>query len=298
MSTRLIQHEPADEPRFRLVRLRDGKATEPAAIQSPKGYPVPQRPGTDLVNELRWYLEEFLEYPFPPETDRADNVLKALKNWGREAFNALFDNRRGADFLNEAAPNAQYQQLHLHISSDDPAVLSWPWEALRDPAAGLLAHQCQIERRLNAVLDPVPVDERLPRDRVNILLVTARPFEADVRYRSISRPLVELIEQHRLAPHVSVLRPPTFDQLERHLREHPHHYHILHFDGHGGYGQTAAHTGGIGRAGRGHAARRAGADPPVRPPGPAPQGRRRRGQVPQAVSRQRRRRKGPIHRSS
>ena len=34
---------------------------------------------------------------------------------------------------------------------------------------------------------------------------------------------------------------PTFDQLRRHLREHPHHYHIVHFDGHGSYrGDVAA----------------------------------------------------------
>jgi CHAT domain-containing protein len=57
-----------------------------------------------------------------------------------------------------------------------------------------------------------------------------------VRLRSISRPLVELIQQRHLPAEVTVLRPPHFDQLRRHLREHPHTYHVLHFDGHGGYG--------------------------------------------------------------
>ena len=35
--------------------------------------------------------------------------------------------------------------------------------------------------------------------------------------------------------HVHLLRPPTFDRLREHLGEQPQIYHILHFDGHGGY---------------------------------------------------------------
>ena len=74
---------------------------------------------------------------------------------------------------------------------------------------------------------------------MNILLVVARPFERDVRYRSIARLLVELIEKHKLPAHVDLLRPPTFDQLREHLSERPGYYHILHFDGHGAYGPNA-----------------------------------------------------------
>ena len=48
------------------------------------------RPNSDLMRELRWYLEEFLDYPFPPETDRAERVLDALRRWGEQAFDALF----------------------------------------------------------------------------------------------------------------------------------------------------------------------------------------------------------------
>jgi hypothetical protein len=111
--------------------------------------------------------------------------------------------------------------------------LSWPWEALRDPKSGVLAQTCQIERRLNRVGDPQPISTELPNQRVNILLVTARPYQGDVHYRSISRPLVELIEKERLPASVHVLRPPTFVRLREHLRERPHFYHLIHFDGHG-----------------------------------------------------------------
>ncbi len=241
MNTLIVRHTggPDDEPKFHVERLEDGKRTKPAVIRPPVGFPVEGRPNSDLMRELRWYLETFLGYPFEPETDHADRVLDALRKWGRQAFDAVFDTKEGGKFLDNATDDGHYDRLHLQISSDDPRVLAWPWEALEDSGAGLLAQTCQIERRLNEVVDPPSLDERLPRDRVNILLVTARPFQEDVRYRSISRPLVELVDEHKLAAHVTVLRPPTFDQLRRHLHEHPGHYHILHFDGHGGYGASS-----------------------------------------------------------
>jgi hypothetical protein len=81
---------------------------------------------------------------------------------------------------------------------DDPAVLAWPWEGLRDPDAAHLALASRIERRFNGVYDPIPLSDALPRDRVNILLVIARPKQGDVRYRSIARLLVEFIEKQDL----------------------------------------------------------------------------------------------------
>ena len=231
------------EARFQVVRVKDAKTAPVGGVHSPADCAVEGRPDSNLLKELRWYLEEFLDYPYSPNTERADRILAALKQWGEEAFNVLFDNRQGADFLREAQDGGRYDRLNLQIASDDPRVLAWPWEALEDPLTGRLALTCQIERRLNRVADPQPLDPRLPKDCVNVLLVTARPMKKDVRYRSISRPLVELLAD--LPAHVTVLRPPTFDALRRHLDEHPYTYHVLHFDGHGGYGSAhAPHAGG------------------------------------------------------
>jgi hypothetical protein len=116
-------------------------------LPSPHGFPVKGRPNSDLLRELQWYLETFLDYPFPPEIDHADRVLKALKDWGEQTFAALFDNRSGGRMF-EAATSGDYSGLHLQISSDDARVLSWPWEALRDPEAGFLAQTCQIRAAL------------------------------------------------------------------------------------------------------------------------------------------------------
>jgi tetratricopeptide (TPR) repeat protein len=244
-SVLVVRHQPgSDPPSFEVVRLRDGKASQPAVLPSPFGFPVEGRPNSDLMRELQWYLEIFLDYPFPPETDHADRVLKALRDWGEQAFQSLFGDR-AAGRMFDAATADDYSRLHLQISSDDPQVLSWPWEALRDPELGVLAHTCQIERRLNTDRDPQPVPESLPKDCVNILLVVARPYgRQDVKFRSIARPLVELIEKKKLPANVELLRPPTFENLRQHLREQPGFYHILHFDGHGAY--SAAAPGSIG----------------------------------------------------
>ena len=178
------------------------------------------------MRELRWYLEQFLDYPFHPETDHADRVLDALRAWGTQAFNALFDRRDAGDWLGNSSI--------LQVRADDAHILSWPWEALLHPQAGAyLAHQRRLERRLNRLPDPQPA-ANLPDERVNILLVVCRPFEHDVRYRSIARPLIELIQSKNLPAHVDILRPPTFDQL-RSMRQQPGYYHVLHFDGHGAY---------------------------------------------------------------
>lgn len=195
------------------------------------------RPNSDLTVELRWYLEEFLDYPFPPRTEQAERVRTALQGWGRAAFAALFGGGHGRDWYVEAA-RGELNKVVLEVSSDDPRVLAWPWEALYDEERGHVVHQCRLGRRLNRQSDPLPLSEDLPQDRLNILLVTARPYGRDVPYRSISRPLVELLKAQKLPARVHLLRPPTLERLRAHLHQKPNHYHLLHFDGHGGYGSV------------------------------------------------------------
>jgi tetratricopeptide (TPR) repeat protein len=226
-----ILHVPeSDPPEFRLRRERDGKATNPIIIPSPYARPVGEGDRA-LMDELRWYLENFLEYPFEPWTDRADRTLAELEAWGTEAFDALFGGGDGRVWLDRVRQNGDVQ---ITVSADDPHVLSWPWEGLYDPCREWLVHQHAVTRRLNDVDDPPPLPD-LPDDRVNVLLVTARPLDEDAPYRSIARPLVETVKEQDLPASITVLRPPTFDHLRDHLREHPGRYHLVHFDGHGGY---------------------------------------------------------------
>jgi CHAT domain len=241
-----IAHVTGSDPAaFQVIRLRDNKTTPAATPPSPVGFPVEGRPHSDLLRELKWYLESFLEYPFFPEIEHAERVLEALRTWGTQAFSALFQNPAAVRFFADYTAD-DYSALHLQIASDDPRILAWPWEALYDPELGWIAQTCQIERRMNLGRDPQPIPDSLPKDRVNILLIVARPYgDGDVRFRSLARPLVEMIEREGLRAHVEMLRPPTFDQLRKHLRERRGHYHILHFDGHGAYNVEAQASGGF-----------------------------------------------------
>jgi hypothetical protein len=172
-ATLAIAHvEGSSPPAFTLMRLPEGKLAAPVAISSPYQFQVEGQPNSNLMEQLRWYLEHFLDYPFDPEIGHAERVLDALQTWGTQAFNALFDRRDADKWLADSEI--------LQIRSDDPHILSWPWEALFDPQRNYLAHERRIERRLNHLADP-PALRALPNDRVNILLVVARPYKADVR---------------------------------------------------------------------------------------------------------------------
>jgi hypothetical protein len=155
--------ENSDPPAFTLVRLSDAKATPQAVVRSPYEFPLAGEPNRKFMAELRWYFEDFLDYPFPPETERAERLRGTIESWGRQAFNALFDRRDAGRWLEQADV--------IQIRSDHPQILSWPWEALFDPQTGFLAHRLRIERRLNQLPD-APQMGKLPKERVNILLVT------------------------------------------------------------------------------------------------------------------------------
>ncbi len=236
--TQLVIEHRADGT-FNVVRFLPDHKSVPAGgkIVPPNEFDVPGSAGEKLTGELRWLLEEFLDYPFHPRTDQANRAIAALQAWGEAAFKALFHSGDARDFYKDAVKPG-LDQFRLLISSDDPQVLSWPWEALYDPKKQFIAQHCDIERKLTKDLDDPPkLPDTLPRDRVNILLVTCRPDgDQDVGYRSISRSLVDLVHASDLPAEVTVLRPPTFEQLDRVLKEKPGYFHVLHFDGHGAYG--------------------------------------------------------------
>ena len=51
--------------------------------------------------------------------------------------------------------------------------------------------------------------------------------------------MIDYSDSSKIPVAIDVLRPPTFDQLRKTLHDHPGYYHIVHFDGHGGYGELS-----------------------------------------------------------
>ena len=231
--TLIIRHE--GRLQFVVSRLEDGKTSTPIRLEAPDSIQVQGRPDSHLLRDLRWYLEHFLDYPFEPNTEVAERIQRALVEWGRSTFERLFT---GQPFLwYEQIRNLGLHNLVLKIASDDARVLAWPWEALCDAAGTTLAHTCRLERQLSALHDPLPLPDGLSRTQINILLVIARPYgDEDVGFHAVSGPLVDWVLAQHAPVQIDVLRPPTLRALQEQLDSHAGHYHIVHFDGHGGYG--------------------------------------------------------------
>ena len=224
---------------FQVENPSNMKTAPPGVVRSPDQLVVEGRPNSNLLQDLRWYLENFLDYPFSPNTDIADRVQKALSDWGKETFSSLFTGKARDWYQDTRRSGEGLSSLRLRIACDDPRILAWPWEALCDPEGTTLAHTCCNERQLNELHDSLDISKDLSMECINILLIIARPFgDQDVGYHAISRPLVDLARKNGSPVHIDVLRPPTFNRLQQHLQDHKNFYHIVHFDGHGGYGEA------------------------------------------------------------
>jgi len=60
------------------VQRADGKTTSAVQVTAPEDLEVEGRPDSNLLVELRWYLEQFLDYPLPPNTEVAERILQTL----------------------------------------------------------------------------------------------------------------------------------------------------------------------------------------------------------------------------
>jgi tetratricopeptide (TPR) repeat protein len=233
-----IRHiEQAEEPLFEVVRMRDGKHSDSVSIKPPDEDKVGTR-NTTLMHDLQWYLEEYLKLPVQGFRPLAEGVQNTLAQWGKNAFTKLFGSGPARDWYQEVR-RAGLAGLQIKIASDNPDILAWPWEALESPDDGSLALDCSIERQLCDDLgDANKLADVLPKDKLNILYIVARPYgENDVGFQTLIRPLVDFAyaEGKSWPVHIDLLRPPTLDQLREVLAEKPNFYHIVHFDGHGGY---------------------------------------------------------------
>jgi len=210
--------------------------------------------------ELRWYLEEYLQFPYGAEESHAHRVEDKMAEWGEALFSQVFP-KLEADpdprgFYQEAV-RAGLDQCELCFSSDDTEFLNIPWELIRDatPGRGYLApllggvYRQRSGQAIHAALD-ISADEPF-----RILLIIARPFgDEDVPLGTVSRPMLEALRPLRPRVQLEVLRPPTFEALVTRLEDRPGFYHLVHFDGHGVFapsGGSIAMAYGA-KAGRGH----------------------------------------------
>jgi tetratricopeptide (TPR) repeat protein len=191
--------------------------------------------------ELRWYLEDYLIYPYGFEF-RAQKVENKMIQWGESLFQMVFIKSQ-----EDPDPRGMYQEAvreglencELCISSNDPSFLNIPWELIRDPTPGrgylapLLAglYRQRIGLKIETSNSSCSCDHLF-----RILLVISRPGgEDDIPYGTVSRPLIEALRPLSSRIKLEVLRPPTFEALVEKLNEKPGYYNLVHFDGHGSF---------------------------------------------------------------
>lgn len=171
---------------------------------------------------------------------------------GDELFRAVFQASDDSRDL-WAELRKRLPQTRIEVITGVTEAATIPWELLRDPKTGshlaLTAHSF-VRAHPNPALAPTLPTRK--KGKIRILLVLCRPKgavgERDVPFRSVASQLLRgLSEANREAYDLDLLRPPTFEQLGKVLREahrkgEP--YHVVHFDGHGTY-REVTEPGGV-----------------------------------------------------
>ncbi len=233
--------EDIGESRIRVALRRAGNdydevAGDPVAFIHPFS-------STDRES-LRWYLEDYLQAPYAVYEQRGLAVQASLARWGHALFDAVFGpGKQGRD----AYLRARERPTELAIISRSSDFLGLPWELLRDPQkpTPVALDLVSFDRTLQVAGPAVPTP---PGEDLRVLMVIARPSGlADVGYQIIARPLVDRLQAVRGNIDLDVLRPPTFEALDSQLkaaRDAGRPYHIVHFDGHGTFGDLRLGSGG------------------------------------------------------
>jgi tetratricopeptide (TPR) repeat protein len=200
-------------------------------------------------NSLRWYLEEYWKWPYEQFRERGEEIEELLPVLGKRIYQAVFGSA-SAQRVVQPWNLQPAKERQISIVSDIPRVLSLPWELLHDEQGFLTLraqHPVSLVRRLSQQeLPTLPTRFEPP---LRILLVIASPDDAGfVDSRGIARELLEAVSDQVEAGTIALefLRPPTLPALRERLSDSklpP--VHVLHFDGHGAFGQEPVSRDGL-----------------------------------------------------
>jgi tetratricopeptide (TPR) repeat protein len=201
------------------------------------------------ARDIRWYLEDYLEYPLDPAPQIAARIEGRMAELGRDLFASAFPPGSDARDLWSTVRD-RLSEARVEVITDVRHATAIPWELLRDPRTDTpvaLRARSFVRGYRQGAQRP-----RLPRiapagqgsagapdgdSEIRILLVICRPGgRADVPFRSVAGQLVRMYPRVRQVCRLRVLRPATFEALGRELRaaaERGEPYHVVHFDGHG-----------------------------------------------------------------
>lgn len=194
----------------------------------------------DDQERIRWYFEDYLQYPLDPNPKIAKRIESRMAEIGIMLFKSIFQ-PDGDEHDLCATLRSDLNNTRIEIASGVQEAVSIPWELLLDPKNNTILAL----HALSFVRSYAPTVERSQLNGVNsgpirILLVICRPAgKDDVPFRSVASRLIKgLGGNRRNLFQLDVLRPPTFEQLGKVLSQADSDnkpYHLVHFDGHGMY---------------------------------------------------------------
>lgn len=191
--------------------------------------------------DIRWYLEDYPGYASDPAPSIASRIVGRMMELGGGIFTALFDSNDAARAI-LAVIRKRWSDTRVEIVTDDSGASTLPWELLYDSESkGWIALVVLAFVRLVDHEAKTASSVANPGEPVRILIVISRPYGArDVPFRAVANGLIAALGVRRGGrTEWDVLRPSTFEQLCSTLaeaKELGRPYHIVHFDGHGGYG--------------------------------------------------------------
>jgi tetratricopeptide (TPR) repeat protein len=206
--------------------------------QESDSFPLTLPLDKDDAEQLRWYLEEYYQFPGAGDHVKAQKVEAKLKEWGQALFNAAFGTAQGTNVyrnLMDAIERDGMQGL-ITLGATDPDVLVQPWEMMRDSRGVLALRGVTQRRQLQGAKPSAHFNYALP---LRVLLIVSRPTDVGfIDPRNSLLPVLDACDQLGGQVEVEFCDPPTMERLNEMIsdaREVKRPYHIIHFDGHGTY---------------------------------------------------------------
>jgi hypothetical protein len=230
---RITQYAESQPAQYHIEIVLEGNGSRQTSIAYFAFNLTPQ----DL-EKIRWYLEDFLEYPQDPAPIIAANIELRMTEIGVELFEKVFHaNDDTRQVWEKVRHHISDTRVEIVTGVSDAAAI--PWELIHDPQSDM-----PLALGASAFVRTTPQAVQLPQipqsadSKIRILLVICRPKgKSDVPFRSVAIKLIKaLTDSASEVFKIDVLRPPTFARLDYVLRQaqaagQP--YHIVHFDGHG-----------------------------------------------------------------
>jgi hypothetical protein len=197
--------------------------------------------------DLRWYLEDYLQHAEAVEPVAVQQVETMMKDRGEELYTKVLAANGATQALWFSIRN-DLANLRVEIATGIAEAASIPWELMRDPVIDSpvclrVRSFVRVQSNPNISFVPVPA---APDGRVRLLYIACRPGgPGDVELRAVANRLLQDLGEDRGRFDITALRPPAFEQLQKALtdaKEAGRPYHIVHFDGHGIYADLTKTT--------------------------------------------------------